>query len=537
MYNVKVPRKGRTVFILDKKHEKHKLVEYANGPSLEEINGTVTVPKGKGFWRTLFAYSGPGALVAVGYMDPGNWSTSITGGQNFQYLLMSVILMSSLIAMLLQYMAAKLGIVSRMDLAQAIRARTGKALGIVLWILTELAIMATDIAEVIGAAIALYLLFGIPLVFAVFITVFDVLLLLLLTKIGFRKIEAIVVALILVILFVFTYQVALSNPDWGSVLSGFIPTTKTFASSPEVHGMTPISGALGIIGATVMPHNLYLHSAVSQTRQIDHNNQDEVAEAVRFSAWDSNIQLSFAFIVNSLLLIMGVAVFKSGAVNDPSFFGLYEALSDTSTLSNGVLISVAKSGILSVLFAVALLASGQNSTITGTLTGQVIMEGFVHLKMPLWARRLITRLISVIPVLICVSLTAGQSAQQEHQALNTLMNNSQVFLSFALPFSMIPLLMMTNSEVEMGKRFKNSLWVKVLGWISVIVLTVLNFKGMPDAISDFFGDNPTAAQMQLSNMIAYVLIAIISGLLIWTIYELYKGNKHYAELQKAKKNA
>ncbi len=165
------------------------------------------------------------------------------------------------------------------------------------------------------------------------------------------------------------------------------------------------------------------------------------------------------------------------------------------------------------------------------------MEGFVHLKMPLWARRLITRLISVIPVLICVSLTAGQSAQQEHQALNTLMNNSQVFLSFALPFSMIPLLMMTNSEVEMGKRFKNSLWVKVLGWISVIVLTVLNFKGMPDAISDFFGDNPTAAQMQLSNMIAYVLIAIISGLLIWTIYELYKGDKHYAELQKAKKNA
>ena len=250
---------------MDKKHEKHKLVEYANGPSLEEINGTVTVPKGKGFWRTLFAYSGPGALVAVGYMDPGNWSTSITGGQNFQYLLMSVILMSSLIAMLLQYMAAKLGIVSRMDLAQAIRARTGKTLGIILWILTELAIMATDIAEVIGAAIALYLLFGIPLVFAVFITVFDVLLLLLLTKIGFRKIEAIVVALILVILFVFTYQVALSNPDWGAVFAGFIPTSQTFATSPEVHGMTPLNGALGIIGATVMPHNLYLHSAVSQT--------------------------------------------------------------------------------------------------------------------------------------------------------------------------------------------------------------------------------------------------------------------------------
>lgn len=514
---------------MDKKHEKHKLVEYANGPSLEEINGTVTVPKGKGFWRTLFAYSGPGALVAVGYMDPGNWSTSITGGQNFQYLLMSVILMSSLIAMLLQYMAAKLGIVSRMDLAQAIRARTGKTLGIILWILTELAIMATDIAEVIGAAIALYLLFGIPLVFAVFITVFDVLLLLLLTKIGFRKIEAIVVALILVILFVFTYQVALSNPDWGAVFAGFIPTSQTFATSPEVHGMTPLNGALGIIGATVMPHNLYLHSAVSQTRQIDHNNEEDVAEAVRFSAWDSNIQLSAAFVVNSLLLIMGVAVFKSGAVDDPSFFGLYEALSDTSMLSNGVLISVAKSGILSVLFAVALLASGQNSTITGTLTGQVIMEGFVHLKMPLWARRLITRLISVIPVLVCVSLSAGQSAEQEHEALNNLMINSQVFLSLALPFSMLPLLMMTNSKTEMGERFKNSLWVKILGWLSVLTLTILDFKGLPDMVAGFFGDKPSAAQLQLANGIAYTLIVVIAALLIWTMYELYKGNKRYAE--------
>lgn len=531
----KYQKKEGRFFIVDKKHEKRKLVEYANGPSLEEINGTVVVPKGKGFWHTLLAYSGPGALVAVGYMDPGNWSTSITGGQNFQYLLMSVILMSSLIAMLLQYMAAKLGIVSRMDLAQAIRARTGKTLGIILWILTELAIMATDIAEVIGAAIALYLLFGIPLVVAVFITVFDVLLLLLLTKIGFRKIEAIVVALILVILFVFIYQVALSNPDWGQVFAGFIPTSETFSTSREVNGMTPLSGALGIIGATVMPHNLYLHSAVSQTRQINHDDEEEVAQAVRFSAWDSNIQLSAAFIVNSLLLIMGVAVFKSGAVKDPSFFGLYAALSDTSMLSNGVLISVAKSGVLSVLFAVALLASGQNSTITGTLTGQVIMEGFVHLKMPLWARRLITRLISVIPVLICVSLSAGQSAEQEHQALNTLMNNSQVFLSFALPFSMLPLLMMTNSEAEMGKRFKNSLWVKTLGWISVLVLTFLNFKGMPDAILGFFGDNPTASEVQLSNGIAYTLIVLIIALLLWTMYELYKGDKEYAKQHNSKK--
>ncbi|WP_416354215.1 Nramp family divalent metal transporter [Agrilactobacillus fermenti] len=504
-----------------------KLIQYANGPSLEEINGTVEVPKGKGFWRTLFAYSGPGALVAVGYMDPGNWSTSITGGQNFQYLLISVILMSSLIAMLLQYMAAKLGIVSQMDLAQAIRARTSKPLGVVLWILTELAIMATDIAEVIGAAIALYLLFNIPLVIAVFITVFDVLLLLLLTKVGFRKIEAIVVCLILVILLVFVYQVALSDPNWGDVIKGFIPTTETFSNGHSVAGMTPLSGALGIIGATVMPHNLYLHSAVSQTRKIDHKDEADVARTVRFTTWDSNIQLTFAFFVNSLLLIMGVAVFKSGAVEDPSFFGLFDALSNTSTLSNGVLISVARSGILSTLFAVALLASGQNSTITGTLTGQVIMEGFVHMRMPLWLRRLVTRLISVIPVLICVMMTSGQSAIREHTALNTLMNNSQVFLAFALPFSMLPLLMFTDSRVEMGQRFKNSFIIKVLGWISVIGLTYLNLLGLPDSIAAFFGDHPSAGQLTTAHIIAYVLIVAVLALLAWTIYELYKGNKRH----------
>ncbi|KRN02984.1 manganese transporter NRAMP [Levilactobacillus senmaizukei DSM 21775 = NBRC 103853] len=517
--------------------KKHKLIEYANGPSLGEINGTVKVPKNMGFWKTLFAYSGPGALVAVGYMDPGNWSTSITGGQNFQYLLMSVILISSLIAMLLQYMAAKLGIVSQMDLAQAIRARTSKTLGVILWILTEFAIMATDIAEVIGAAIALYLLFNIPLVIAVFITVFDVLLLLLLTKIGFRKIEAIVVCLILVILFVFVYQVALSNPDWGGVVRGLIPTGKTFSSSVKVGGMTPMSGALGIIGATVMPHNLYLHSAISQTRAIDHNDEEDVARTVKFAGLDSNIQLTFAFFVNALLLIMGVAVFKTGAVKDPSFFGLFHALSDTATMSNGLLSSVARTGILSTLFAVALLASGQNSTITGTLTGQVIMEGFVHMRMPLWLRRLVTRLISVVPVLICVMMTSGKSAVDEHVALNDLMNNSQVFLAFALPFSMLPLLMMTDSRAEMGDRFKNSLWLKILGWISVVGLTVLNMESLPDAIKGFFGDGITPAQADLSNWIAYALIVAVLALLVWTCVELYHGNQRLAKEQAAKQAA
>lgn len=511
--------------------KKHKLIQYANGRSLEEINGTVEVPKGKGFWKTLFMYSGPGALVAVGYMDPGNWSTSITGGQNFSYLLMSVILMSSLIAMLLQYMAAKLGIVSQMDLAQATRARTGKALGIILWLMTELAIMATDIAEVIGGAIALYLLFDIPLIIAVFLTVLDVLVLLLLTKIGFRKIEAIVVCLIFVILAVFIYQVALSDPNWSEMFKGFIPTGDTFASSPEVNGMSPISGALGIIGATVMPHNLYLHSAISQTRKVDHTDEADVARTVKFTTWDSNIQLSLAFIVNALLLIMGVAVFKSGAVQDPSFFGLYEALSDTSTLSNGILIKVARSGALSVLFAVALLASGQNSTITGTLTGQVVMEGFVHMKMPLWARRLVTRLLSVIPVLLAVLSTSGQSEVQQHVTINNLMNNSQVFLAFALPFSMIPLLMLTNSKTEMGARFKNSTWIKILGWISVLGLTFLNMKALPDSIAAFFGSHPTTTQVSTANTIAYLIIVVIIALLIWTVVDIYRGDQRLAQKQ------
>ena len=507
--------------------KKQHLIHYANGKSLEEINGTVEVPHGKGFWRTLLAYSGPGALVAVGYMDPGNWSTSITGGQDFQYLLMSVILLSSLIAMLLQYMAAKLGIVTQFDLAQAIRARTSKSLGIVLWIMTEFAIMATDIAEVIGAAIALYLLFGIPLVWAVFITVLDVLVLLLLTKIGFRKIEAIVVALILVILFVFIYYVSLTRPDWGAMFKGFIPTGATFAKHPNIGGDTPLSGALGIIGATVMPHNLYLHSSISQTRDIDHSKPQEVRDAVRFTTWDSNIQLTAAFVVNALLLVTGVAVFKSGAVKDPSFFGLYQALSDTSTMSNGVLATVAKSGVLSTLFAVALLASGQNSTITGTLTGQVIMEGFIHMKMPLWMRRLVTRLISIIPVLICVMGTANYSAIHQHEALNNLMNNSQVFLAFALPFSMLPLIMFTDNKNYMGE-FKNNFLVKFFGWLSVIALTVLNMYSLPDAIVGFYGDNPTAAQTSQGHMIAYIAIAAVMALLAWTIYDLYRGNKRYA---------
>ena len=439
-----------------KKHKK--FVAYANGPSLAEINGTVEIPKNHSFWRNILAFSGPGALVAVGYMDPGNWITSIGGGAQYGYLLLSVVLISSLIAMLLQYMASKLGIVTGLDLAQATRHHTGKKLGFVLWVITELAIMATDIAEVIGGAIALNLLFGIPLVWGVILTVFDVLLLLLLMKLGFRKIEAIVITLIIVIMVVFGYEVAISNPNIAEMLKGFVPQKEILNRSQLLMG-------LGIVGATVMPHNLYLHSSIAQTRRYDRQDEDDVARAVRFSTWDSNIQLSVAFIINTLLLVLGAAMFFGRGDGLGTFNSLYYALQD-----NKIAGAVA-SPVLSTLFAVALLASGQNSTITGTLSGQIVMEGFINLKVPTWARRIITRGLSVIPVLIAAIYYHGKEG-----GLDELMINSQVFLSIALPVSMIPLVYFTSSEKIMGKRFKNSKLIALLGWISAIVLTALNIK-------------------------------------------------------------
>lgn len=444
-----------------------KLVSYANGPSLEEINGTVSVPQTGNFWKNLVAFSGPGALVAVGYMDPGNWITSIGGGAKYGYLLLSVILISSLIAMLLQYMAAKLGIVTHMDLAQATRKYTGKKLGIALWIVAELAIMATDIAEVIGGAIALNLLFGIPLLIGVILTIFDVLLLLVLTRLGFRKIEAIVMTLILVILVVFLYEVMIAQPSIPDVFKGLIP-------QKQVLHPGELTMALGIVGATVMPHNLYLGSSISQSRKYDRTDDENIAKALRFSTWDSNIQLSAAFFVNCLLLILGSAMFFGHGDELGTFSALYNALQD-STIAGAV-----ASPLLSTLFAVALLASGQNSTITGTLTGQVVMEGFINMKIPTWARRIITRGLSVIPVLLCTIYFGANE-----QALDNLLIYSQVFLSLALPISMIPLVYFTSSEKIMGKRFKNTKLVAGLGWGCTIVLTLLNIELIIETVTHF----------------------------------------------------
>ena len=335
--------------------------------SLSEVNQSIATPKNAGFFRTLLAFSGPGMLVAVGYMDPGNWITSVVGGATYRYLLLSAVLVSSVMAMQLQQMAGKLGIVTRMDLAQAIAAHTSKPVRYLLWVITELALMATDLAEVIGAGIALHLLFGWSLLFSILITVFDVFLLLFLMKLGFRKIEAIVGTLILTILLIFLYLVILAKPDLYHILSGYSPNVAAYQHTASKNGTSVLILALGIVGATVMPHNLYLHSSIAQTRKVNYKAKQSVHEAVRFMTWDSNIQLSLAFVVNSLLLILGAALFFGHADKIGAFSAMYNALKDPQ------IAGAIASPILSTLFAVALLASGQNSTITGTLTGQIVM--------------------------------------------------------------------------------------------------------------------------------------------------------------------
>ncbi|GAB5053862.1 Nramp family divalent metal transporter [Pediococcus parvulus] len=439
-------------------HKTHHMISSTGGASksLDEINGSVEVPQNAGVLKTFLAYLGPGVLVSVGYMDPGNWITSISGGAQFKYRLISVILISSLIAMLLQAMAARLGIVTGRDLAQLTREKTSKLGGIILFIITELAIMATDIAEIIGSGIALELLFGFPLIVGIIITAFDVLLLLLLMKLGFRKIEAIVATLVAVILFVFLYEVILAQPNVPEILLGFVPGKDIIANKSMLYI------GLGIVGATVMPHNLYLGSSISQTRNFDRNDRKSVRSAIRYTVADSNMQLTMAFVVNCLLLILGAALFFGTNSDLGRFVDLYNAL------GNSKIVGAVASPALSMLFAVALLSSGQSSTITGTLSGQIIMEGFIRLRMPLWAQRLLTRLLAIIPVLGFAIYYHGNESQIEN-----LLTFSQVFLSVALPFAMIPLIIFTGSKKLMGE-FANRTWVNVCAWVAAIVLVILN---------------------------------------------------------------
>lgn len=431
-----------------KKQEKEAWVTKTHNVSLEEVNSSISIPKNAGFFKKLFAFMGPGSLVAVGYVDPGNWATSIVGGARFGYTLLTVILISNLIAMLLQSLSAKLGIATGKDLAQATRAAVGKKVSFFLWILTELAIIATDIAEVIGSAIALNLLFGIPLLAGVAITTLDVLLLLLLQKKGFRIIESIVIVLMVTIFAIFIFEVVISQPNVASLLKGYLPRAE-IATNPEM-----LFIALGILGATVMPHNLYLHSSLVQTRKYERTPKGK-REAVKFAKIDSTFSLTIAFIINSLILILGASAFFGKGLDVSEIEGAYHLL--------GPALGV---GLASTLFAIALLASGQNATITGTLSGQIVMEGFIHLHVKPWVRRIITRLLAVIPVFI-VTLVAGS------KGTGTLLLWSQVILSLQLPFAVVPLVLFTSSKKKMGE-FANTFLVKTIAWIATAVIVALN---------------------------------------------------------------
>lgn len=437
------------------------------GKSLEEINSTVSFDAEANAFRKFLMYLGPGLLVAVGYMDPGNWITSMSGGAQYGYILLFVILISSLSAMLLQSMCARLGIASGMDLAQVTEHMTNKSLGVFAWILAELAIMATDIAEVIGSAIALNLLFNIPLTLGVTITVLDVLLLLLIIKLGFRKIEAIVGVLIFTVLIIFMFEVYLSSPDASSLMAGFLPSSEIVTNKGALYI------ALGIIGTTIMPHNLYLHSSIVQSRNYERTDKGKKS-AIKYATIDSNIQLTIAFIINCLLLVLGAALFFGSHEALGRFFDLYDALSHSHV---GGAIGGA---VMSTLFAIALLASGQNSTITGTLSGQIVMEGFLKIKLKPWVRRIITRVIAVIPVFLCLWLYGSSDTKIEDLLIFT-----QVFLSLALPFSIIPLIMATSNPKIMGKQFVNKRWVNIISWILAVVLSVLNIYLIVETISEF----------------------------------------------------
>ena len=434
----------------------------ALSPSLQEVNRTIAVPKTFSFWRKMLAFSGPGYLVAVGYMDPGNWATDLAGGSAFGYTLLSVILLSNLMAILLQSLCAKLGIVTGRDLAQACRDHYSKPVSIMLWLLCEVAICACDLAEVIGSAIALNLLFKIPLVIGVCITALDVLLVLYLQNKGFRYIEALVITLILVIGVCFFLEIIFSRPDFGAVLGGFVPKFEVIQNTQMLFI------AIGILGATVMPHNLYLHSSIVQTRKYEQNREGK-AEAIKFATIDSTVALMFALFINAAILIVSAATFHTRGQHEVAEIqDAYKLLTPTLGIFGA-----------GTLFAVALLASGQNSTLTGTLAGQIVMEGFLNIRLRPWLRRLITRLIAIIPAVI-VTVVYGESGTAQLLVL------SQVILSLQLSFAVIPLIIFTSDRRKMGE-FVNPLWIKILAWTTAAIIVTLNVKYLFDKAVEWFG--------------------------------------------------
>jgi manganese transport protein len=420
-----------------------------DAPSLREVHGSIAVPQDAGFWRKLFAFAGPGYLVAVGYMDPGNWATDLAGGARYGYTLLSVILISNLMAILLQALAVRLGIASGRDLAQACRDSYSKPVTIVLWVLCEIAIAACDLAEVIGAAIALNLLFGLPLIWGVSLTALDVLLILFLQHRGFRYVEALVVALIVAIAGSFAIQIFLARPDPVALVAGFVPRPE-IVTNPEM-----LYIALGILGATVMPHNLYLHSSIVQTRRYV-DTMASKKEAIRFATLDSSIALMSALFINAAILVVSAAVFHGTE---------YESVADISD-AHRLLSPLLGTSAAGVLFAVALLCSGQNATLTGTLAGQIVMEGFVNIRLRPWLRRLITRLVAIVPAVIVVSLYGERGT-------GALLILSQVILSLQLPFAVFPLVSFTSDKTKMGS-FVAPGWVRSLAWTIAVIIAALN---------------------------------------------------------------
>jgi manganese transport protein len=418
-------------------------------PSLPEVHRTIKVPEGRGFWRKMLAYAGPGYLVAVGYMDPGNWATDLAGGAQFGYLLLSVILLSNLLAIVLQALCVKLGVATGRDLAQACRDNYSPRVSFFLWILCEIAIAACDLAELVGSAIALQLLFNIPLAVGVCITALDVMMVLFLQGKGFRYVEALVITVITVIGGCFIVELIVARPEWGAVFQGLIP-------QPEVvQNPTALYIAIGILGATVMPHNLYLHSSIVQTRAWEETIEKK-HEAIKFGIIDSTVALSIAFFINAAILILSAATFHFSNHQDVA------EIQDAYKLLSPVL----GFGPASVLFAIALLASGQNSTLTGTLAGQIVMEGFLQIRLRPWLRRLLTRMVAIVPALVTIVFLGEGST-------TNLLILSQVILSLQLSFAVIPLVMFTSDRHLMGE-FVNPPWLKVLAYAVSTIIVGLN---------------------------------------------------------------
>jgi manganese transport protein len=417
--------------------------------SLSEVHRTLVVPQTGSFYRKVLAFAGPGFLVAVGYMDPGNWATDLAGGAKYNYTLLSVIMISNFMAILLQSLSLKLGIATGRDLAQACRDHYSRPVSFCLWVICELAIAACDLAEVIGSAIALNLLFGLPLIWGVCITALDVLLILLLQNKGFRYTEALVIALVLTIGLCFGLEIIFSRPDLLGIAKGFLPSPQ-IVMNPDM-----LYIAMGILGATVMPHNLYLHSSIVQTRLYELTPRGK-REAIKFATIDSTFALMFALFINAAILIVSAATFYSRGHNDVAEIGdAYKLLTPLLGVTGA-----------STLFAVALLASGQNSTLTGTLAGQIVMEGFLNIRLKPWLRRLITRLIAIIPAVI-VTIISGETGTAKLLIL------SQVILSLQLSFAVFPLVMFTSDKLKMGE-FASPLWIKILAWIVAIIIASLN---------------------------------------------------------------